>query len=88
MGHNHITISERESICKGVSQYLSRIEIAMSLKMSKSTISRELKRNSENGSYSPVAAGGGQILIETQELQKRTRSCRTRRYAISSPTSS
>ena len=56
MGYNHISIFERESILLGTLQGLSIAKIAESLSRSKSTISRELKRNSDNGEYSPIIA--------------------------------
>ena len=56
MGYNHISIFERESILLGALQGLSIAKIAESLSRSKSTISRELKRNSDNGEYSPIIA--------------------------------
>ncbi len=56
MGYNHISIFERESILLGTLQGLSIAKIAESLSRSKSTISRELKRNSQDESYSPIIA--------------------------------
>lgn len=56
MGYNHISIFERESILLGTLQGLSITKIAESLSRSKSTVSRELRRNSENGNYSPIIA--------------------------------
>ena len=58
MGYNHISIFERESIYKCVLQGLSLTKIAMDLKRSTSTLSRELKRNSEDKEYSPIVADG------------------------------
>ena len=57
MGCNHIAIFERESISSGTSQGLSIAKIAESLSRSKSAISRELRRNSQDESYSPIIAG-------------------------------
>ena len=56
MGYNHITIFERESILLGTLQGLSIAKIAENPSRSKSTISRELKRNSQDGNYSPIIA--------------------------------
>ena len=57
MGCNYIAIFERESISSGTSQGLSIAKIAESLSRSKSAIPRELKRNSQDESYSPIIAG-------------------------------
>lgn len=56
MGYNHITFFERESILSGTLQGLSIAKIAENLLRSKSTISRELKRNSQDGNYSLIIA--------------------------------
>ena len=56
MGYNHISIFERESILLGTLQGLSIAKIAESLSRNKSTISRELRRNSQDENYSPIIA--------------------------------
>ncbi|HAL18237.1 MAG TPA: hypothetical protein DCO86_01240 [Spirochaetaceae bacterium] len=48
----------KENAYKGFLQGQSCAGIAMNLKRSESTISRELKSNSGNGNYSPMAAKG------------------------------
>ena len=68
MGYNHISIFERESILLGTLQGLSITKIAESLSRSKSTIPRELKRNSDNGEYSPIVADS--------EYKSRRENCR------------
>ena len=69
MGYNHISIFERESILLGTLQGLSIAKIAESLSRSKSTISRELKRNSVNENYSPAVAN--------DKYNLRRRNCKT-----------
>ncbi|QEZ69310.1 IS30 family transposase [Paraclostridium bifermentans] len=56
MSHTHFNIEERESILKYLSQGISINKIATLLGRNKSSISRELKRNSVNGFYSPSRA--------------------------------
>ncbi len=69
MGYNHISIFERESILLGTPEGLSITKIAESLSRSKSTASRELRRNSENGNYSPI--------IADSKCKSRRESCKT-----------
>ena len=52
MRYKHISTFERECIYTGLLQGLSYIKIAKNLQRSKSTISREIKRNSLDNSYS------------------------------------
>lgn len=55
--YKHFTIKEREKLFEFIAQGLKPIEIAQKLGRSRSSISRELKRNSnEDGSYSPSEA--------------------------------
>ena len=56
MNQKHITILERESILKFLTLDYSKAEIAKVLKRSRSTITREIKRNTINGDYSPFNA--------------------------------
>ena len=56
MNQKHITILERESILKFLTLDYSKAEIAKKLKRSRSTITREIKRNTINGDYSPFNA--------------------------------
>ena len=69
MGCNHITIFERESILLGTLQGLSIAKIAENPSRSKSTISRELKRNSQDESYSPI--------IADNKCKSRRKNCKT-----------
>ncbi|WP_432763671.1 IS30 family transposase [Enterococcus thailandicus] len=54
--YNHLTILERENIFLFFNQGKSIRFIASLMKRSPSTISRELKRNTKNTTYSPVLA--------------------------------
>ncbi|MEA4830482.1 MAG: IS30 family transposase, partial [Enterococcus thailandicus] len=54
--YNHLTILERENIFLFFNQGKSIRSIASLMKRSPSTISRELKRNTKNTTYSPVLA--------------------------------
>ena len=54
--YNHLTLVEREKIMYFRAQNYTISEIATLLQRNKSTISRELKRNSVNGFYQPVSA--------------------------------
>lgn len=56
MGYKHFTIFERESIFESLSKGEGVIEIAIKLGRAESSIRREIKRNSVNGSYSPSIA--------------------------------
>ncbi len=69
MGYNHITIFERENILLGTLQGLSIAKIAENPSRSKSTISRELKRNSQDKNYSPI--------IADNRCKLRRRNCKT-----------
>lgn len=65
--YTNLTIFERDNIFLGSSQNISVREIACRLNLSASTISRELRRNSKNKSYSPI--------IVQATYQKRKRRC-------------
>ena len=54
--YNHLTLSEREKIMYFQAKNYSVTAIANELHHSKSTISRELKRNSYRGFYQPIDA--------------------------------
>lgn len=54
--HKHLTLLEREMIFLFYNLGLSISLIATLMMRNKSTISRELKRNSENGRYIPYVA--------------------------------
>ena len=56
MSHTHFTIKEREGIFKFLVQGKNFTEIAEKLGKNKSSVSREVKRNSTNGEYSPFEA--------------------------------
>ncbi|MCX5774215.1 MAG: helix-turn-helix domain-containing protein, partial [Fusobacteria bacterium] len=56
MSYTHITIEERESIQMMLARGEKQTSIAGNLNRSKSTISRELIRNSLNGNYSTLKA--------------------------------
>jgi IS30 family transposase len=85
MGYNHFTLSERESILKYLAQGKSYGEIARLLKRNKSSISREINRNSkENYSASQAQAnyiknkshcGRKSILKKDPSLAKKVLSC-------------
>lgn len=66
--YHHLTLSEREDILRYHSQGLTITEIAKKLHRNKSTISRELSRNSKDGKYSPSKA--------QESYQKRRKACR------------
>lgn len=54
--HKHLTIRERESILQLLAEGKNSTEIARKLNRHKSTISRELKRNTTKSGYSPSVA--------------------------------
>ena len=54
--YNHLTLVEREKIMYFRALNYTISEIATLLQRNKSTISRELKRNSVNGFYQPASA--------------------------------
>jgi IS30 family transposase len=56
MSYNHLTINERACIEVFIKNNITIREIAKKLGRSPSTISRELKRNSQNNSYNPIKA--------------------------------
>ena len=56
MNQNHTTILERESILKFSTLGYSNAEIGRQLDRDKSTIGREIKRNTVDGEYSPFKA--------------------------------
>ena len=51
MGYKHFTISERENLMLWISQGFSISEMAKNLGRNKSSILREINRNSNNGNY-------------------------------------
>ena len=51
MGYKHIAINERESIMLGFTKGLPLSQIVSQLQRNKSTISREIRRNSTLGNY-------------------------------------
>ena len=67
MSYKHLSITERERILFYLAQDLSLCQIARLLGRNKSTISRELKRNS--GEYLPSKA-------QTNYHKRRKKSCR------------
>lgn len=56
MSHKHFTINERENILEFLARGYTYEKIATKLKKHKSSISREIKRNSIEGKYSPHKA--------------------------------
>lgn len=56
MGYNHFTIDERESILSFLALGFSKAEMARKLNRNRSSIGREIKRNTVNGKYSPSLA--------------------------------
>ena len=54
--HHHLTLEEREQIMKYLVLKKTVIEITTELHRSKSTISREIKRNSSGSEYRPSVA--------------------------------
>lgn len=71
--YTHFTTEEREKLLEFKAQGLKQIEMARQLGRSRSSVSRELKRNSnENGSYSAFEA-------EKKYRQRRERCVRKRR---------
>ncbi len=54
--YNHLTILERENIFLLFNKGYSIRVIASNIKRSPSTVSRELKRNTKNNTYSPTVA--------------------------------
>ena len=56
MSHKHFTISERESILEFLALGLSKAEIARKLGRHRSSIGREIQRNSHNKKYRPHKA--------------------------------
>jgi IS30 family transposase len=56
MNQKHITILERESIFKFLILGYSKAKIAVKLNRSRSTITREIKRNTIDGEYRPSKA--------------------------------
>ncbi|NLY20374.1 MAG: IS30 family transposase [Tissierellia bacterium] len=69
--YNHFTISEREKILYLLGKSLSITEISKCLNRNKSSISREIKRNSINGEYSPSQA--------QEKYTKRRKKCKRRK---------
>lgn len=69
--YKHLTRDERESLLFYVAKGYSITEIARELGRSKSTISRELRRNSVNGKYLPSRAEA--------QYQKRRKKCRKKK---------
>ncbi len=56
MSHKHFTIDERESILESLARGLMKSEIAKKLGRARSSVSREINRNSIEGKYSPYKA--------------------------------
>ena len=56
MNQKHITILERESIFKFLTLGLSKAKIARRIKRPRSTVTREINRNTIDGEYSPFKA--------------------------------
>jgi IS30 family transposase len=56
MSQSHFTIKERESIFKFIALGYTQTKMSNQLSKNKSSISREIKRNSINGEYSPHQA--------------------------------
>lgn len=56
MSYKHLSIEERNCIGYGIKNNKSITEISKLLGVSKSTVSREIKRNSENNKYNPSKA--------------------------------
>ena len=56
MSHKHFTIDERESILESLALGFKKSEIAKRLGKNRSSIGREIKRNSIDGKYSPHKA--------------------------------
>ena len=73
--YKHITPEEREKILVLRSQNHSITYIASCIGRDKSTVSRELSRNTIDGEYSAVAA-------QAAYLKRRTKCRRTKLYAI------
>lgn len=69
--YNHLTLIEREKIMFFRAQNYTISEIAVLLQRNKSTISRELKRNTCNGFYQPASA--------QNNYAKRRTACRPRK---------
>lgn len=68
MSYTHLTLLEREMILKFATQGLSICQISKRINRNKSTISRELKRNSRNGEYYPC--------IAQEQYRQRREKCR------------
>ena len=69
--YKHLTLSERELILYFLAKGFSISKIALKIGRSKSTISRELKRNSEQSMYLPIKA--------QEKYQLRRCSCKPRK---------
>ncbi|WP_425349076.1 helix-turn-helix domain-containing protein [Lactimicrobium massiliense] len=70
--HHHLTLEEREQIMKYLVLRKTVTEIATELHRSKSTISREIKRNSSDSEYRPsVAEYSGHPRASVPDLQGR-----------------
>ena len=54
--YNHFTLKERELLKHFIDIGKSQTEISLLLNKNKSSISREIKRNSQNGEYIPCEA--------------------------------
>lgn len=81
MGYKHITINERESIMLGLTKGLPLSQIANQLQRNKSTISREIRRNSTLGNYT---ANNAQKLYEDKrkncKMQKKLSNIKLKDY--------
>ena len=69
--YKHLTLEEREKLLKYQAKGYSVTAIAKELGRDKSTISRELKRNSTSGEYLPVSAQRNYV--------KRRKACRPKK---------
>jgi IS30 family transposase len=66
--YTHLSILEREMIAKGLYQGKCLSELARIMKRSKSTLSRELRRNQSDSDYSPATS---QLLYEQRRLKSK-----------------
>lgn len=66
--YHHLTLSERENLLFFRAQSYSISRIAAALGRDKSTISRELRRNTVNGKYLPITA--------PQQYARRRKACK------------
>ena len=69
MGYNHFTILERENLMLWFSMGLSISQIAKNLARNKSSISREIKRNSKDNNY--IACEAQQNYLSNRKNSKK-----------------